>query len=119
MSGRACIFVLCLLLTGCASVRPSDTWHAAYIGTATADAVSTEAALRSGGVEINPLLGERPSPAKVAAFKVGGWFAVRGVESYVESQLDRPLHWYEKLALWGIPVAMQSWAAVHNLGVVR
>lgn len=111
---------LMVLACGCASVRPNNTFHAAYVGAATADAVSTEAVLRAepNAQEANPLLGENPSFGKVSAFKAVGFVALRSLESWAEDKAGRPLHWWERALLWAPSSIVFTWATAHNLSLI-
>ena len=114
------IAVLLIATTGCASIRPQlDVAHMGYMASAAADISTTNSALQSGATEMNPLLGSNPSTSRMAAVKTAGFFALRRIETSWQTKLRRPLKWYEKALLWGIPIAMQSWAAVHNSNVAN
>jgi hypothetical protein len=106
--------------TGCASIRPQmDVAHIGYMASAAADISTTNKALASGATEMNPLLGSNPTTGRMAAVKTAGFFALRRIETSWERKLRRPLKWYEKALLWGLPIAVQSLAAVHNSNVAR
>lgn len=62
------VVAACLLcgLTGCASLR-SDEWRIVAVSAVCADVALTTHAINRGAVERNPILGVRPTPAKLVA----------------------------------------------------
>ena len=112
---RGCVAaVACLLLFGCASVRPQlDPLHVAYIGTAGTEVYSTSYAVGAGAVETNAILGEQPNLAALIGTKVGGWLVLRFVESLLPEEAPRGM----KILLWGVPVALQVYGTINNIKV--
>ena len=72
------IFSVCVVgvvvMAGCSGVPYSRADKIAFgvlVGTATADWYTTDRAINRGGVEVNPLLDDRPSGEQVALLKLG------------------------------------------------
>ena len=107
-------------IVGCASVAPRATpAHIGYWSTATTDIATTQAALGSGAVELNSLLGENPSTGKMVVFKMAGFALMRIAVSAIESTIGRRLKWLEELLVFSPVIGMQAWATIHNQGVAR
>lgn len=120
VAAAAALWIITIVGTGCASIQPrADIAHVAYGISAAADMHTTEQALAAGGQEINPLLGSDPSVAKVAALKTAGFIGLRSIETSWERKLGRGLKWYEKVLLWGLPIGLQTFAALNNSQVAR
>lgn len=120
VAAATALSIITILGTGCASIRPqADLAHVGYAISAAADAHTTQQALASGAQETNPLLGSDPSAAKVAALKTVGFVALRSIETSWERKLGRNLKWYEKVLLWGLPIGLQTFAALNNSQVAR
>lgn len=104
---------------GCASVRPQHPSHFGYAVSATGDAVSTAAALKTGATEANLILGEHPNGYALVGMKVAGYFVLRGCELWLESHLGQELSWWQRSLLWAPAIAIQSWATFHNLDQIH
>ncbi len=112
--------LLAVTLSGCASIAPrASVGHVAYVGSAVADIATSQAAFNRGAIELNPLLGESPNVARMAALKIGGFGLLRLLETTIENEIGRQLNWYEQILFWLVPTAIQTWAAIHNHRTAR
>jgi hypothetical protein len=65
MRRAAALITLLLALSGCSSVWKEKAWESGAVLATGADIASTQAALRAGHREGNPLYGEHPSVGKM------------------------------------------------------
>jgi hypothetical protein len=75
------IAVALLFALGCASMPSEEVcaqrWERLALGASALDAAVTAQALRDGAVEANPLLGKRPSDARLFGFTAASHLAIR------------------------------------------
>ncbi len=117
---RLLLVALLSMTAGCASMAPRATpADIGYWGTATADIVSTQAALDRGAVELNSLMGESPSAAKMMIFKTAGYGLMRALENVLVGEIGEPLKWWQQFLVWLPAIGLQTWATINNHGVAR
>jgi len=114
--GLLLFIVLAMALCGCAHITApiTDPIRGLAVGTAISDAETTVRGLNAGLVEMNPLLGQNPSRAKLYGFKLGASYGLYGLELLYQKQTGLPLKWWQRALIYAPMIAIQTYASIHN-----
>ena len=92
------IFLLAIglfLSSSCASVQLKALPEYAYLGTYAGSIAAKDGSLESEERLIDEM-----------AQGIGYWVAFKSIEALIQHRIDRPLHWWERFAIWILPVAI-------------
>lgn len=113
LCGLGFVIVLILfLLTACAQTTRGKALNIGIGVASTADFVTTRIALKQGHQEANPILGT--NAWRQAAIKAAGVGAVIGLAGLVEQKHPVLAH-----VVRAVVIGAYSFAAIHNVGVLR